>query len=215
MMKRIGLTQRVEIVQEYEERRDCLDQRWSKTLLDLGYCPIPLANLDLNTDKYVNALSLDGLILTGGNDINESASATNTAPERDRFEHSLLDYAEERCLPVVAICRGLQLLNIHHGGTIVRVENHAGERHRVNLDPEFFQTCPLSILTNSYHGFAIEQLPSAGSLQPMAWADDGTIEAVTHQSLPQFGIMWHPEREQSLALHDSLILRTAFGQSLA
>jgi putative glutamine amidotransferase len=68
-MRRIGITQRVEVVEDYEERRDCLDQRWGPLLRSMGLLPIPLCNRIDDVAGYVSALDLDGFLLTGGNDI--------------------------------------------------------------------------------------------------------------------------------------------------
>ena len=94
--KRIGLTQRVEVVPGYGERRDCLDQRWAGLMIGLGFCPIPLSNDVLDVPAYLEALQMDGVVLTGGNDLVEAAGSERTAPERDRFEHLLLDFCDGR-----------------------------------------------------------------------------------------------------------------------
>ena len=210
-MKRIGLTQRVEVVPGYGERRDCLDQRWARLMLSLGYCPVPLANDVADVPLYIAALAIDGVTLTGGNDIGEEEGAENTAPERDSFEHRLLDVCDAGRLPVLGVCRGLQMLNVHHGGGIEPIEGHAAHRHNMGLDTDFFKGCPASIQVNSFHGFAISEANRSSRLKPVAWSEDGTIEAAVHVSLPQFGVMWHPEREDGLAGHDLLMIRAAFG----
>jgi len=210
-MKRIGLTQRVDVVASYKERRDCLDQRWAVHMLSLSFCPVPLANDVTDVGTYVDALGLDGVVLTGGNDLSGLEGSTDIAPERDRFEGLLLDVCGDRQLPVLGVCRGLQFMNIQYGGSVTGVEGHVARRHSMSLDPVFFHGCPQSIVVNSYHNFAIDERGRSIQLKPIAWADDGTIEAVAHISLPQFGVMWHPEREESLAPHDILIIRGAFG----
>jgi putative glutamine amidotransferase len=211
-MKRIGLTQRVDVVPSYGERRDGLDQRWAGLFLELGFCPVPLANDVQDVEGYLAALSLDGAVLTGGNDLSNVEGGREVAPERDRFEHMLLDlFAAER-LPVLGVCRGLQLMNIHYGGGLKKVEHHVAVRHSTTLDPGFFKSCPNSIVVNSFHDFAIDELQRSAQLNPIAWAEDGTIEGVAHVELPQFGVMWHPEREESLAKHDLLIIQHVFGE---
>jgi gamma-glutamyl-gamma-aminobutyrate hydrolase PuuD len=210
-MKRIGLTQRVDVALGYGERRDALDQNWAGLLLALGYCPVPLANKVQDIEGYLAALSLDGVVLTGGNDLGEVEGGSDVAPERDRFEHRLLDlFAAER-LPVLGVCRGLQLMNVHYGGALKQVDGHIAQRHLTALDPAFFLDCPDSISVNSFHKFAIEHLGQSGRLKAIAWAEDGTIEAAAHEALPQFGVMWHPEREGAPAKHDLLLIHAAFG----
>ena len=208
--KRIGLTQRVEVVPGYGERRDCLDQRWAGLMIGLGFCPIPLSNDVLDVPAYLEALQMDGVVLTGGNDLVEAAGSERTAPERDRFEHLLLDFCDGRLTPVFGVCRGLQMMNVHYGGSLQRVEDHVNQRHMVDLDQSFFHTFPESIIVNSDHGFAIAESGKSDKLQAVAWAEDGTVEAAVHLSLPHVGVMWHPEREDLLTDHDLMLIRRAF-----
>jgi len=210
-MKRIGLTQRVEVVPSYGERRDCLDQRWAGLLLSLGFCPVPLSNHVQDVENYLATLALDGVIFTGGNDIVEAAGSTDITPERDRLEHLALDFAAADGLPVLGVCRGLQLMNVHYEGGLVPVTGHVAQPHSTRLDPDFFPGCPDSPTTNSFHGFGIDESCFSPHLRAVAWTEDGSIEAAVHESLLCIGIMWHPEREESLTDHDRLLFRTAFG----
>jgi len=210
-MKRIGLTQRVDTVAGRGERRDSLDQKWAGLLLALGYCPVPLANDVQDVNGYLAALSLDGVVLTGGNDLSDAPGANDIAPERDRFERLLLDLFTVQCLPVLGVCRGLQMMAVHYGGGLRRVDNHVSPHHTVFLDNSFFVDWPTSIKVNSFHQFAIDESRLSAHLKAIAWANDGTIEAAAHAELPQFGVMWHPEREKSLARHDLFMIRHVFG----
>jgi gamma-glutamyl-gamma-aminobutyrate hydrolase PuuD len=208
--KHIGLTQRVEVVPGYGERRDCLDQRWAGLMISLGFCPVPLSNDVADVPAYLEALALDGVVLTGGNDLVEAAGGESAAPERDRFEHLLLDFCDGRQTPAFGVCRGLQMMNVHYGGSLQRVEGHVNQRHLVELDRGLFHSYPESITVNSYHDFALVESAKSDKLQPVAWAEDGTVEAAVHLSLPHVGVMWHPEREEFLAEHDLMLIRRAF-----
>ena len=214
-MKRIGLTQRVDVAAGHGERRDGLDQKWAGLLLALGFCPVPLANDVQDVGEYLAALSLDGAVLTGGNDLAEAEGAGDAAPERDRFEHLLLELFTTERLPVLGVCRGLQMMNVHYGGGLKRMDDHVAQRHSVTLDSSFFEDFPTSIEVNSFHQFAIDESRRSTRLKAIAWAEDGTIEAVVHEELPQFGVMWHPEREGSMAGHDLLMIRRVFGAGLS
>jgi len=210
-MKRIALTQRVEQVPGYGEKRDCLDQQWARLLISLGYCPVPLANLVDDVALYVATLQLDGVILTGGNDLCDSEGGSNLAPERDRFEHLLLEVCAERRLPVLGVCRGLQLMNVHYGGSVTPVHNHVNRRHQVSLAQGFLDGGSRSIHVNSFHQFGVCDSGRSSQLKATAWAEDGTIEAMVHKSLPQLAVMWHPEREKSCARRDTLMIQGIFG----
>jgi len=137
------------------------------------------------------------VILTGGNDLVGLPGATHTAPERDRFEAVVLEHCTRRGLPVLGVCRGAQFLARHHGADLVELEGHVGTSHEVS-----------GRRVGSYHRYGLQVLPLA--LQPMATAEDGTIEAFRHRELPQQGVMWHPEREQARE-PDLAMLREVFG----
>ena len=148
-----------------------------------------------------------GLLLTGGSDVNPALYGepphpeTETPdPERDSLELQLLREALRTGLPVFAICRGLQLLNVALGGTLIQhIEAHHDQKlpdvHPVKVEPgtllaEIIGEDPVSV--NSRHHQAIERL--AVPLRVSARADDGIIEAV---ELPGdtfvVAVQWHPE----------------------
>ena len=161
--------------------------------------------------------SLDGLIITGGKDVDparygQQPHATTDEPRRDRdaWEDALLEGAIDRGLPFLGICRGLQVLNVARGGTLHQhlpdvigstrynagygrfteneVEVHAGTRVGDLLD----DAAALSV--HSYHHQAIDELGEG--LAVSARSDDGTIQAVEVEGAP-FGVavQWHPEED--------------------
>ncbi len=171
---------------------------------------------------------LDGLILTGGKDVDparygqEPHPATDTPrTDRDAWEDALLRTALQRELPVFGICRGLQVMNVTLGGTLhqhlpdVVGSNryNAGggvfTENEVRLEPA---TRLASILAGhetlavlSYHHQAIDRL--ADGLVVSARADDGIIQAVELSS-SQFAlaVQWHPEESaEDLRLFDALV----------
>lgn len=214
-MKRIGLTQRVEIVTSHGERRDCLDQRWAKFISRLGFCPVPLANETHRPRDYVEALSLDGAVLTGGNDLEPVAKVDERVPERDRFERFLIEYCRTRSVPVIGVCRGAQMLNAYFGGSIVAVAGHVRSRHKLEHAPAA-AALPLATDVNSYHAFGITEGTLATALKPLARTMDGSIEAFTDESGSCVGILWHPEREEPFSDLDLALFSHAFtGQVLS
>jgi gamma-glutamyl-gamma-aminobutyrate hydrolase PuuD len=194
-VKRFGITQRVEHVESYAERRDCLDQRWSLFVQRLGYLPLPLANIQPEmVPDYVDGLGIDALLLSGGNTIASlDPSADDAAPERDAFESALIREVLQRNIPIVAVCRGMQMINICMGGELSPIAGHASVRHKIS-STDIDYTLPESV--NSYHNWSITPTDLATELSPMAVDSDGNIEAFRHVERRILGLMWHPEREQ-------------------
>jgi N5-(cytidine 5'-diphosphoramidyl)-L-glutamine hydrolase len=191
---RLGLTQRVVTEIISGERRDVLDQRWTCLLESYGYLAVPLPNRLVDPALALDALALDGLILTGGNDLAAVAGATDPAPERDALELRLLELAGDRCLPVLGVCRGMQIMARHYGAAVVGVSGHVVREHRIKAQPS--STIPLDAVeaVNSYHNFGVMRTGLGPDLVACALAEDGTVEAMAHRRLPHWAVMWHIER---------------------
>jgi putative glutamine amidotransferase len=169
--------------------------------------------------------ALDGLILPGGSDLEPELygqephpETYGVVPERDRAELALLNGALERDMPVLAICRGSQVLNVARGGDLVQhlPEIVGHERHK--RDPGVFgdhdvRIEPASRLgalvgghapIKSHHHQGFGRI--GGGLREVAWAEDGTIEAVEDPA-QRFvvGVLWHPEAGEDDALFAALV----------
>jgi putative glutamine amidotransferase len=206
----IGITQRVITDPDYGERRDALDQAWAGFLAAAGLQPVPIPNRLSDAGAYARRLGVQGLILTGGNNISAALTTvhgeamddlpamTGTAPERDSTEAALLGASIAAGWPVLGVCRGLQVLNLFHGGGISPAKNHVATTHGITPSaqaPAGLATPVFSETVNSYHDYGITTDQLAPDLCPWARAGDGTLEAAFHRRLPHYGIMWHPERE--------------------
>jgi N5-(cytidine 5'-diphosphoramidyl)-L-glutamine hydrolase len=208
-VRRIGITHRVEVLEQFGERRDCLDQRWTPLLQGAGYLPVPIPNLLVDPAEYVAALDLRGIILTGGNDLAHIAPH-RAVPERDRLERALLETCARSAIPVLGVCRGMQFMAGHHGAAVGPVTDHVGIRHRIQVDARSVPLGRGGRSVNSYHNFGLSADSLPTSLRPLAWAEDGSVEAFAHAELPQVGIMWHPEREDSGEPADIALLHFLF-----
>ena len=120
-------------------------------------------------------------------------------PERDTGELFLLEQFIMEKKPVLGICRGLQVLNVFFGGTLIQdLPGHSqaagrDRLHRVRTAPSPLQDLfGETLVVNSAHHQAADRLGQG--LRAVQWAIDGTVEAVIHQSLPVWGVQWHPER---------------------
>ena len=181
----IAISQRVDRVPARAENRDALDQRLTGWVCALGALSLPVPNaLGDDLAGWLAALAPTAMLLSGGNDIGDS-------PERDRTEAALLEHAARAGLPVLGICRGMQMLAHHAGATLVPVSGHAGTRHPLQGDAVVSGAIPAEV--NSFHNWGLAACPPGYAV--LAIAPDGSIEAMRHGSRRWEGWMWHPERE--------------------
>jgi N5-(cytidine 5'-diphosphoramidyl)-L-glutamine hydrolase len=197
-MKAIAITQRVSVIAAYGERRDCLDQSWTKFLTACGLLAIPIPNVIEAALNLCEKFAIAGLVLTGGNDL---AELGGDAPERDTVENALLDLAEKRRLPVLGVCRGMQVIQRRFAIPLGRVEDHVANNQIIKINGKPKQV-------NSYHHFAARE--SRAPIDVWAVADDGVVKAIRHSSQPVTGIMWHPERNTPFSQDDITLFREVF-----
>lgn len=194
-----------------------LNDTYVSAIYDAGGLPLILPRLPEVADQLLELL--DGLVLSGGGDIDPVHYGTEQhpltagiSPERDDLELRAFAAARERDLPILGICRGVQLVNVAMGGTLVQdipdqrpgTSQHRQDfdglgrddvSHRVTLDPDS-QLAGIyggsEIQTNSYHHQALERI--ADGLVVTGRADDGTIESVEAPDGPFLvAVQWHPE----------------------
>lgn len=202
----IAVTQRVDLVAQIGEVRDSLDQRIAEWMLSAGFLLAPIPNA-LSTLSQINRIEINdwlltinptGLILSGGNDIGQCKI-------RDELERHLLSWAFAKKIPVLGICRGLQMMAAWSGVGLVKCSGHVGERHQLTVDDNHDEW-PKEV--NSYHRWSLAGCPSG--FMVTARSEDGSIEAIRHKDLPWEGWMWHPERESVYSDCDTKRLKRLF-----
>jgi putative glutamine amidotransferase len=162
---------------------------------------------------------LDGLCLPGGVDVDPAEYGEAGHPDlgsvdsaRDRTEMLLARWALAADLPVLGICRGIQLLNVAAGGTLYqhlpaqlpetqrhnyRLQDSAWETptHEVRIEPESKLAAAVgkdALRTNSFHHQSVKDV--APGFRATAWAEDGVVEAIEHDGKPfAVAVQWHPE----------------------
>lgn len=185
---RILITQRVDVLPERGERRDALDQAWGDTLFGMLQSPVlihPMPNRPRDVDEAVAYWRPSLIVLSGGNDI-------GSVPERDATEAALLRRATADRIPVLAVCRGMQMVQHFLGGSLQQVTDHVAVEHRVRSASE--DALPDELLVNSFHAWGVERNALASGLQALYFHSDGSVEAARHVALPWLTLMWHPER---------------------
>lgn len=173
-----------------------------------GMLPLALAvGPEGDIPRYLDMV--EGLILTGGTDVDPcfygeepEAGLGPVVSDRDRFELPLLEEALRRRLPVLGVCRGMQVLNVGHGGTLyqdlpVKPVRHGtgtliAAHHDIDVsDPELREAIGARTHVNSLHHQGISRL--GGGLEALARAPDGVIEAL-RGGPDVFAVQWHPEQ---------------------
>ena len=172
---------------------------------------------------------LDGIVFSGGSDLDpelygaEAHPATlGVRPERDRAEVALLQAALERDMPILAVCRGSQVLNVALGGDL---EQHVPERlghdghkavagtfseHDVEIAPgtRLHEIVGGETVVKSHHHQGYGRL--GAGLREAAHAEDGTIEAIEDPGRRfALGVLWHPEEGEDMRLFEELVEQAA------
>lgn len=206
-----------------------------------GGIPVILPLHIQNIDGLLDAL--DGVVFSGGGDIaserfnqEQHETVDGIDEERDTFEIALMKAAFERDLPILAICRGVQVMNVERGGSLiqdipsqVQTETKHNQRAEGKGEHDVFQTATVEagdnpvtralgngeVNINSFHHQAIGDV--AASLKVVATSDDGIVEAVyAPDSTFAIGTQWHPERlaaqhaEQQQLFNDLVTAATAY-----
>ncbi len=194
-----------------------MNETYVNAVFDAGGLPLIVPVLPANVDQLMGLL--DGLILSGGGDIHPDRFDRPRHPqtdgileERDDLELRVFEAARERSLPVLGVCRGLQLINVALGGTLIQDipdERPQSSQHRQHLDGlarddvshpvDLVAGSRLAdiygatrIMTNSYHHQSVDDL--AEGLVITGWAEDGTVESLEMPGDPFLvAVQWHPE----------------------
>ncbi|MBT8248507.1 MAG: gamma-glutamyl-gamma-aminobutyrate hydrolase family protein [Acidimicrobiia bacterium] len=216
----IGITsQRRDVATSYgAQPANTVTLSYSDSVVGAGGVPIVLPILDPEAVPYA-LRRLDGVVLTGGGDISPDAYGGEGHPavygvheERDRSELAVARYAAEHKMPVLAICRGTQIMNVALGGDLIadipsQVEGGLehfvtgnGAAKEAHQPVALAEDCGLarlfgttSLKVNSLHHQAV-RTPAPG-LRPVAWGEDGVVEALEAEdsSWPLLAVQWHPE----------------------
>jgi putative glutamine amidotransferase len=190
---------------------------YSLCIADAGAIPVILPADEASADSPDGLLDvIDGLVLSGGADLDPASYGADRDPhtkgykaERDRFEIALARRALERDIPVLGICRGMQVLNVACGGTLVQqladtsIHNHTPGQfsdHAVRLAPGSLAAEALGaerVSVHSHHHQGVDRL--GDGLVATGWAEPGdVIEAIEHPGRSwALGLLWHPEEQRN------------------
>jgi putative glutamine amidotransferase len=212
----VSATRRTDLGRE----RVALNSSYVRSLINAGLTPLlvpPLIDVDKAGDALAGAA---GLVLTGGEDIHPAsygeaphAKLEETDQSRDAVELALYRAARERQLPVLAICRGIQLVNVAMGGTLYQdlpsehpstvdhVDPKGRHALRVESGSSLAQAVGSPSSVNSRHHQAVKRL--GDGLRAVAWAEDGVIEGAELANGDRswlLAVQWHPEDDVEAGL---------------
>ena len=222
MKPRIGLTTTPETVDGRPV--ESVNRVYVDAIVRAGGIPFVLPVLDPG-DASLALLALDGLLLTGGGDVDPARYGAAPVAEvygvdrgRDSFEAALVVAAAQAGLPVLGICRGTQILNVALGGTLHQhVPAVSGRDHclrdrahdlvhdvRITGGTLLAEVAGASgIGVNSLHHQAVDR--AGAGLRIVAWSDDGIVEGIESDGFGRFlGVQWHPELLAGHAAHERL-----------
>lgn len=212
---------------EFQAELDALNVATVATVRGLGWEPALIACADLPVRAAVEATAeADAVVIMGGEDVTprcyggpaEYPGSGHHEPDADAAQIAAVHAAIDRGQPLLGLCRGLQVINVALGGSLVQhlpfAANHRGVR--TGLGTAFVATKPLlepdaglpaALVADPVrcsHHQAVDRLGSG--LRVAARAADGTIEAAVHATAPVIGVQWHPEHPDVAATQLACLL---------
>jgi putative glutamine amidotransferase len=207
----------------WDQPADLLPTTYADAVVRAGGTPVLLPPTEPSGAPSVVA-RLDGLVVTGGADVDPDRYGAEPHPrtvtwrtDRDTWELALLAAADSRDLPVLGICRGMQVMAVHRGGTLDQhLPDSVGHETHSPSGPDFGDievgTCPGTRLrtlvgdrssVGCHHHQAVLDHPG---FRPAAYAADGTIEAIEAPGERfQVAVQWHPETRADAGLFSGLV----------
>ena len=222
----IGVSMNYQLTPEGCERA-YIDGKYLDFLSDFGSCPMPVAPTD-EPDQLETVLDhLDGILFTGGLDLDPSLwnekpheKTILIHPRRQKCDFALYQAALNRQIPIMAICLGIQMINVAHGGALFQhlpddpgTIDHGGENsttdHLVKIckNTKLFDWINAEQITiKSAHHQGVDLNRLGRSLLPAAVACDNVVEALEKPDYPfLIAVQWHPEAEPSNPLNLAII----------
>jgi N5-(cytidine 5'-diphosphoramidyl)-L-glutamine hydrolase len=208
-VERVAISQRTTNNESYHEPRDALAHDWSDWVQSSlpGAVLFAAPNSPEQIETWWDICRPDFLVLSGGNDWGDS-------PVRDQTESILFDKAQKIGVPVLGVCRGLQAINVMLGGgqpedigDKTELE-HVASTHDVTINDNIAESLELQARqsVNSYHNQGLRADKASDQVVIFAKSEDGIVEGIYHPSAQILAVQWHPERKNSPAVLDKLLL---------
>lgn len=209
----------------WETSADLLPTDYARAVEEAGGVAVLLPPVEPYDEAAASVVArLDGLVISGGADVDPATYAADrhpatgaARPDRDAWELALLEAADRRALPTLGICRGMQVMAVHAGGTLEQHVPDLVEHERHSPGGDEYGEVVVRIAPGSrlgeilagaqsvrcHHHQAVRTHPG---LEAVAWADDGLLEAVEDPgSRFRLAVQWHPETSAERGLFRALV----------
>jgi gamma-glutamyl-gamma-aminobutyrate hydrolase PuuD len=191
-MKKILITQKI-FEDKYKQLANSIEMYWYDYFFKKNVILIPIGN-SINFEKKFSELNPDSIILSGGGDIFKNKKNKENLL-RDSFEKKLIKLSIKKKIPILAVCRGFQLVADLYKEKLLKVKGHVGANHLIEAN---IKSHIKNIDVNSYHNYGIKKLPKHFTV--LARHSDGSIEIAKSLKYNILCTMFHPERKNKSQL---------------
>jgi N5-(cytidine 5'-diphosphoramidyl)-L-glutamine hydrolase len=195
-MKNILITKNLKHDLNRNELLETIDINYIKFIQSINFNPFPVSSFIKDIEKNLKNMKPNGILLTGGCDIGKF-------DQRDLFEIKLIKFGIKKKIPIVGICRGMQIINLFFNGENKKVKNHISQINQIielKTGKKRYVKC--------FHNFSIskKKLSKEFEIKHIS-AKDSEIESIYNHKKKIFGLMWHPEREVKFKKEDKNLIK--------
>mgnify|MGYP001211471695 FL=1 len=185
----------------YRTYIDFVDHYWINYFEKRNYVFYQLPNSKKISNKILGTINnIDLIILPGGNDVFEKDKYSNVRME---IEKNTIFFGLKKNIPILGVCRGMQIINNFFDGKIHRINGHMKKKHNIYMKTNIFGKS--KFIVNSYHNYGIKHISKSKKFNTLATDKNNNIEMFKHKKKEIYGVMWHPERTNNFSMLDKII----------
>ena len=180
---------------------DFIDHYWIKYFEQkkINFFLIP-NSIELVTRQIKNTKRVNLIILAGGNDV---FGKDEYSKKRLAVEFLLIKFAIKKNIPILGICRGMQVLNFYFKGKLDRIKGHMRVTNKVYMKNSLIKDTILNV--KCFHNYGIKKNSLSKIFEIYATDKKQNIEMCKHKSKKIYGVMWHPERDKNYKILNKII----------